>query len=202
MDFYCRTSTFHLFWVGAEKLEPQQRCPSKWSGTKAEVGPYGRWDTLETIANVHFKRCQNGPEKPICHNNSWPCTEHYPIDSRFPWQRFCVNKRENHRTIKWCESKAEKLLVPYSQMIYMHWRSHTIWFPRKKSLRMLIPLEKRAGGRWWGGSGNQSIVFDSKSSTGFIWKKFHFDPTQTANWLSPSALQWNYRFTSTSILCG
>lgn len=143
MDFYCRTSIFHLFWVVAEKLRPQQHCPSKWSGTKAEVGPYGRRDTSETIANVHFKRCQNGPEKPICHNNSWPGTEHHPIDSRFPWQRFCVNKGAK-RTIKWCESKAERLLVPYSQMICCTEDLTRSDSQEKKSLRMLIPSEEQA----------------------------------------------------------
>jgi len=79
--FYCRPCDFHIF--GAEKLRLQQHCPSKWSGTNAEVSPYGRRDMWETVANVHFKRCQNGPEKPIYHNNSWPRTEHHPIDSSF-----------------------------------------------------------------------------------------------------------------------
>ncbi len=114
--FYCRPSIFCIFSTGREKLRPQQHCPSKWSGTNAEVSPYGRRDMWETVANVHFKRCQNGPEKPICHNNSWPCSEHHPIDSRFPWHLVCVNKAANH-TIRLCESEAERLLLSYSQMI-------------------------------------------------------------------------------------
>ncbi len=129
--FYCRPSIFCIFSTGREKLRPQQHCPSKWSGTNAEVSPYGRRDMWETVANVHFKRCQNGPEKPICHNNSWPCSEHHPIDSRFPWHLVCVNKAAKpYNQIMWIWG-GEASLILFPNDPPCSGSLTTIWFPRK-----------------------------------------------------------------------